>query len=161
MGRNKVKRSITLFRFNVQNWKFLPIKTIFSINLIYPTPSPQAEFDIWSIFETSKAGLNSEIFFSETGCLTYIHGFSKGISAKVNPIFYDHNLYATFTSFHLEPKEKSILEIEPLSFFKSDFLSSEMPYYLPEKSCVWFGLVWFYGISTIVGYLMPSTVLWT
>ena len=23
-------------------------------------------------------------------------------------------------------------------------------------SIVWFGLVWFYGISTIVGYLMPN-----
>ena len=23
---------------------------------------------------------------------------------------------------------------------------------------VWFGLVWFYGISTIVGYLMPNLV---
>ena len=24
------------------------------------------------------------------------------------------------------------------------------------KDLVWFGLVWFYGISTIVGYLMPN-----
>ena len=24
---------------------------------------------------------------------------------------------------------------------------------------VWFGLVWFYGISTIAGYLMPNRVL--
>ena len=23
---------------------------------------------------------------------------------------------------------------------------------------IWFGLVWFYGISTIAGYLMPNTV---
>ena len=25
-----------------------------------------------------------------------------------------------------------------------------------NKYFVWFGLVWFYGISTIVGYLMPN-----
>ena len=24
---------------------------------------------------------------------------------------------------------------------------------------VWFGLIWFYGISTIVGYLMPNLFL--
>ena len=23
---------------------------------------------------------------------------------------------------------------------------------------IWFGLVWFYGISTIVGYLMPNSL---
>ena len=25
---------------------------------------------------------------------------------------------------------------------------------------VWFGLVWFYGISTLVGYLMPNPFLY-
>ena len=29
-------------------------------------------------------------------------------------------------------------------------------FYFCILSFVWFGLVWFYGISTIVGYLMPS-----
>ena len=28
-----------------------------------------------------------------------------------------------------------------------------------QSSLVWFGLVWFYGISTIVGYLMPNLFL--
>ena len=25
---------------------------------------------------------------------------------------------------------------------------------------IWFGLIWFYGISTIVGYLMPNPFLY-
>ena len=28
----------------------------------------------------------------------------------------------------------------------------------PKKGLVWFGLVWFYGISTLVGYSMPNPV---
>ena len=26
--------------------------------------------------------------------------------------------------------------------------------------CIWFGLIWFYGISIIVGYLMPNPFLY-
>ena len=29
-----------------------------------------------------------------------------------------------------------------------------------KKYLVWFGLVWFYGISTFVGYLMPNPFLY-
>ena len=25
---------------------------------------------------------------------------------------------------------------------------------------VWFGLVWFYGTSTIIGYLMPNSIIY-
>ena len=28
----------------------------------------------------------------------------------------------------------------------------------PSLGLVWFGLVWFYGISTILGYLMPNPI---
>ena len=31
-------------------------------------------------------------------------------------------------------------------------------YVLNIYDLVWFGLVWFYGISTIVGYLMPNPI---
>ena len=32
------------------------------------------------------------------------------------------------------------------------------PLYTYILDMIWFGLVWFYGISTIVGYLMPNLV---
>ena len=35
-------------------------------------------------------------------------------------------------------------------------IMSSVIYYSVMSSLVWFGLVWFYGISTIVGYLMPN-----
>ena len=31
-------------------------------------------------------------------------------------------------------------------------------YYIYIRYMIWFGLVWFYGTSTIVGYLMPNPV---
>ena len=37
---------------------------------IYPTPPPQTRSNTRPIFQQSTAGLNSEFFFLQTGCLT-------------------------------------------------------------------------------------------
>ena len=43
----------------------------------------------------------------------------------------------------------------PINFYRLNFYSQ-----LPSAAdwvYVWFGLVWFYGISIIIGYLMPNS----
>ena len=50
--------------------------------------------------------------------------------------------------------------------FLKEIVATKMMHYkdtkamvcLPDDDTDWFGLVWFYGISTIVGYLMPNPV---
>ena len=47
-----------------------------------------------------------------------------------------------------------------MAYMSNNFVMLKLLKYEKEKNLVWFGLIWFYGISTIVDYLMPNPFLY-